>query len=197
VLGLLLLRWLPAAIKERKALEKSADDARRLSSMMDEFVANVSHELRTPLTSIAGSLSLLAAGVAGNLPVAAIRLISIAHDNAQRLVRLINDILDIGKIESGNMTFDFAPVDLRAATERTIDANRAFAQARGVSTRIDMESPGCMVRADGDRLIQVLTNLPSNAIKFSPRGGEVVVTIEPRGRMGSVTVRDHGPGIPE
>jgi signal transduction histidine kinase len=88
VLGLLLLRWLPSAVRERRESENRADDARRLAGMMDEFVANVSHELRTPLTSIAGSLGLLTAGVAGNLPAAASRLISIANGNAQRLVRL-------------------------------------------------------------------------------------------------------------
>jgi signal transduction histidine kinase len=197
VLGLLLLRWLPSAVREHSGLEKNIDDAQRLNSMMDEFVANVSHELRTPLTSIAGSLGLLAAGVAGKMPVAAVRLISIAHENAQRLVRLTNDILDIGKIESGNMTFDFAPIDLRAATERAIDASHAFAQGHAVSIRIDMESQSCLVRADPDRLAQILTNLLSNAIKFSPSGGEVVVAIERRGRMGVVTVRDQGPGIPE
>jgi signal transduction histidine kinase len=197
VLGLLLLRWLPSAVKERREVEKSAEDARRLSGMMDEFVANVSHELRTPLTSIAGSLGLLAAGVAGKLPATAVRLISIAHENAQRLVRLINDILDIGKIESGTMTFDFAPIDLRTASERTIDANRAFAQGHDVTVLFDRASPNCLVRADADRLIQVLTNLLSNAIKFSPPGGEVVVTIERRAQAGRVTIRDHGPGIPE
>lgn len=197
VLVLLLLRWLPSAVREHEVLEKNADDARRLSSMMDAFVADVSHELRTPLTSIAGSLGLLAAGVTGKMPVAAIRLVSIAHDNAQRLVRLINDLLDIGKIESGNMTFDFAPIDLRAATERTIDANRSLALGQGVSIRLDSGALNGLVRADADRLIQVLTNLLSNAIKFSPSGGEVVVDIERYVRTGRVTVRDHGPGIPQ
>jgi two-component system sensor histidine kinase/response regulator len=181
---------------ERDRAKQKEKQARILTGMMDEFVANVSHELRTPLTSIAGSLGLLAGGAGGPLPRTAARLVSIAHTNAQRLVRLINDILDIGKIESGNMTFDFAPVDLRAAAEQAIDANRAFAEIHHASIRLEMASPGCIVRADADRLIQVFTNLLSNAIKFSPDGGEVVVTIRHEAGMGCILVRDHGPGIP-
>jgi signal transduction histidine kinase len=197
VLGLLLMRWLPSAIRERSELEKSADDARGLASLMDEFVANVSHELRTPITSIAGSLGLLTGGVAGQLPAKAVRLISIAHINTQRLARLINDILDIGRIEAAKMIFVFAPTDLCTTAEQAIDANRAFAEQHGVSLRLHMEAPSCLVRADVDRLIQVLTNLLSNAIKFSPSGEEVIVTVEQRGCVGSLMVRDHGPGIPE
>jgi signal transduction histidine kinase len=197
VLGLLLLRWLPSAVKERHELENNARDARRLADMMNEFVANVSHELRTPLTSIAGSLGLLTAGVAGKLPAAASRLISIAHGNAQRLVRLINDILDIGKIESGQMFCNFGPVDLRAVSEQTIDSNRALAEARDISVRLEMVSSNCIVRADTDRLVQVLTNLLSNAIKFSVQGDEVIVKVEAHASAPNVSIRDHGPGIPE
>jgi signal transduction histidine kinase len=197
VLSLLLLRWLPSAVRERTEAEKDAGDARRVAGLMGDFVANVSHELRTPLTSIAGSLGLLAAGVAGPMPTAAARLISIAHANAQRLVRLINDLLDTAKIESGEMVFDFAAVDLRAITEQAIDANRAIAELKGVRVRLDMTSANFTVRADADRLVQVLTNLLSNAIKFSPKDGDVVVKVIRQAVTGRVTVRDHGLGIPQ
>jgi signal transduction histidine kinase len=197
VLSLLLLRWLPSAVKHYREAEIDADDARRLAGMMDEFVANVSHELRTPLTSIAGSLGLLAAGVAGKLPAAAGRLISIANGNAQRLVRLINDVLDIGKMESGHMLCNFGPVDLRTVAEQTINANRALAEIGDVSLHFEMVSSHCMVRADADRLIQVLTNLLSNAIKFSKQRDQVIVKVEVNGSTANVSVRDHGPGIPE
>jgi signal transduction histidine kinase len=196
VLGLLLWRWLPSAVSEHQQSELGANHARGLASLMEDFVANVSHELRTPLTAIAGSLSLLTAGVAGELPNGASRLVSIAHSNAQRLVRLINDILDIGKMEAGRMVFEFGPIDLRAVAEQTIEANRAIAEGQAVSVRLDMASPSLLVRADADRLIQVFTNLLSNAIKFSPKGKEVVVKIEQRACTGRVLVRDHGPGIP-
>lgn len=182
---------------ERDRAQQKEEQARILTARMDEFVADVSHELRTPLTSIAGSLGLLAGGASGPLPDAVVRLLSIAHSNAQRLLRLINDILDIGKIESGNMPFDFVPIDLRAASQQAIDANRAFAELHHASIRLDKSSPVCVVRADADRLTQILTNLLSNALKFSPAGSEVVVTVRRRGRMGCVQVRDYGPGIPE
>jgi signal transduction histidine kinase len=194
VLGLLLLRWLPSTIMEHKLLERRAEDARGMANMMEEFVANVSHELRTPLTSIAGSLGLLAGA---KLPTGVARLISIANANAQRLVRLINDLLDIGKIEAGSMIYDFAPTNLRAIAEQTIETNLAIAEGQGVSVRLDMALLNLLVRADTDRLIQVLTNLLSNAIKFSPRGGEIVVTVERRPLTGRVSVRDDGPGIPD
>jgi signal transduction histidine kinase len=197
VLSLLLLRWLPSAVRERRTVETDAGDARRLASMMGEFVANVSHELRSPLTSIASSLGLLAGGAGGPMPTAAARLIAIAHTNAQRLLRLINDLLDTAKIESGQMAFDFAAVDLRAITEQAIDANRAIAELNGVRVLLDMTSAAFTVRADADRLVQVLTNLLSNAIKFSPKDGDVVVTVLRQAVTGQVTVRDHGPGIPE
>jgi signal transduction histidine kinase len=123
--------------------------------------------------------------------------VSIAHNNVQRLVRLVNDILDIARLESGEAKFDFASIDLCALIAQATDACQAFAQGQGVSTRFDVLSPSCMVRADADRLTQVLTNLLSNAIKFSPEGAEVVITVERAKSMGRVTVRDHGPGIPE
>ena len=182
---------------ERDHAKQQEEQSRVLTARMDEFVADVSHELRTPLTSIAGSLGLLAGGASGPLSEAATRLVSIANSNAQRLLRLINDILDIGKIESGNMTFDFAPVDLRASSQQAIDANRAFAEMHQAAIRLDMSSLACIVRADADRLTQILTNLLSNALKFSPAGSEVVVTVTRTEHMGCVLVRDHGPGIPE
>jgi two-component system sensor histidine kinase/response regulator len=165
------------------------------TKIQDEFVATVSHELRTPLTSISGALALLVGGAGGPMPQGASRLISIAHANAQRLLRLVNDILDIAKSESGDMTFESASIDLRNAVEQAIEANRAFAEQYG--TRIELlAGPDCTVWTDADRLIQVATNLLSNAVKFSPSGGVVEVVVERRGTNGRLTVRDHGPGIP-
>ncbi len=177
-----------------KDKEEAAESATRI---MDEFVATVSHELRTPLTSIAASLGLLTGGMGGALPAAAAHLIAIAHANTQRLVRLINDILDIGKIDAGMMTFNLAPVDLRTIAQQGIEANRAFAEQHNTSIRLDAGSVSCVVCADADRLTQVVANLLSNAVKFSPPGAEVAVMIERHSGMGRITVRDHGVGIPE
>jgi PAS domain S-box-containing protein len=171
-------------------------ERKRMDRLKDEFVSTVSHELRTPLTSISGSLGLLLGGVAGTLPDGAVRLLSIAHSNSKRLVRLINDILDIEKIESGQVAFNFKRIDVRALAEQVIEANRGYADGFGVRIRLDAASQAAEVAADPDRLEQVITNLLSNAIKFSPRGGEVVVTTEQRDDSVRVSVRDHGGGIP-
>jgi signal transduction histidine kinase/DNA-binding response OmpR family regulator len=170
---------------------------KRHERMKDEFVATVSHELRTPMTSIAGSLGLLAGGAAGPLPDPAKRLLAIAQSNSQRLVRLINDILDIEKIESGKVVFALEPIELKALAEQAIEANKGFAENFGVTVRLDPASQEATVRVDPDRMTQVVINLLSNAVKFSPRGGEVVVGIENEGTTTRITVRDHGTGIPE
>lgn len=172
-------------------------ERKRNERLKDEFVATVSHELRTPLTSIAGSLGLLAGNAAGTLPEPAARLLAIAHKNSQRLVRLINDILDMAKIESGKVVFDLKQVELRSLVEQAIEANRGFAEGYAVAVRLDPASVACQVSGDPDRLLQVITNLLSNAIKFSPRDNEVVVAVEHRENAVRITVRDHGPGIPD
>ena len=169
---------------------------KRLEIMKDEFVASVSHELRTPLTSICGSLALIVGNAAGNLPAPASRLITIAHANCQRLLLLVNDILDVEKLESGQVVFNFRRVEVRSLVEQVLDANKGFAEAHGVRVRLE---DGCRigdVRADSGRLTQVITNLLSNAIKFSPTDGEVVVAIEKMPGVVRISVRDHGPGIP-
>jgi PAS domain S-box-containing protein len=168
-------------------------ERKRLERLKDEFVSTVSHELRTPLTSISGSLSLLIGNAAGALPEAARRLLAIAHSNSQRLIRLINDILDIEKMKSGQVVFDFKRVDLRSLVEQTVEANRGFADSYGVRIRFDAADGA--VRADPDRLAQVVTNLLSNAIKFSPPDHEVVVAIEQRDEAVRLSVRNDGPGI--
>lgn len=172
-------------------------ERQRIQRIKDEFVATVSHELRTPLTSIAGSLSLLSGGASGPLPTSAMRLIQIAHGNSQRLVRLINDILDIEKIESGKMDFEFRRIAVRHLIEQAVDDNRAYADSFGVGVRLEPGSAEAMVNTDPDRLTQVVTNLLSNAIKFSPPGGEVAVSIKHRGGQVRIAVRDHGHGIPD
>ncbi len=171
-------------------------DRQRVDRLKDEFVSTVSHELRTPLTSIAGSLGLLLGGAAGKLPDSVTRFLGIAHNNCTRLVRLINDILDIEKIESGSVVFNFKPLKLRQLAEQVIEANRGYADGFAVRILLDRVAEESKVLADPDRLAQVITNLVSNAVKFSPRDGEVGVTITHRDNRMRIAVRDHGPGIP-
>lgn len=174
-------------ISERRAIER----------MKNEFISTVSHELRTPLTSIAGSLGLLAGGAAGPLPEKTSRLIAIAHKNSERLVRLINDLLDIEKIESGKMDFRFSRVSLITLADQAIEANRGLAEPLAVTIRHGATATEGDVMADPDRLMQVLTNLISNAVKFSPRGSSVTLVLEDRGATLRLNVHDEGPGIPE
>ncbi len=171
-------------------------ERRRMDRLKDEFVSTVSHELRTPLTSISASLGLLLGGAVGKLPDAARRLLGIAQTNSDRLVRLVNDILDIEKIEAGQVAFNFKRIDVRALAGQVIETDRAYADGFGVRVRLDPTAEAAEVYADPDRLAQVISNLLSNAVKFSPRGGEVAVTCERRADCVRISVRDHGEGIP-
>jgi len=169
---------------------------KRAESLKDEFVSTVSHELRTPLTSISASLGMLVGNRAGKLPDAVLRLLTIAYKNSQRLVRLVNDILDIEKMESGQVVFVMRRLDVRPLVEQAIEASRPHAESLGVTIRMDPSSASAEVRADPDRLVQVVTNLLSNAVKFSPSGTEVTVSIAAAAKTARIAVRDHGPGIP-
>jgi signal transduction histidine kinase len=174
-----------------------ATERKRLERLKDEFVSTVSHELRTPLTSIAGSLGLLMGKAVGTLSEPAGRLLEIAHNNSQRLVRLVNDILDIEKLESGHVVFDFKRVEVRSLVERTAESLRGYATEHRVKIRIEAAAAAGKVRADTDRLAQVITNLLSNAIKFSPPDSEVVAAVAQGAGSNFVriTVRDRGLGI--
>ena len=178
------------------AVIRDISERRRVEEMKSQFVSTVSHELRTPLTSIAGSLGLLAGGAGGPLPDKAVRLIGIAHSNSQRLVRLINDILDVEKLESGQMKLDLAALDLRDVAIRSMESVSGMAAGMGVELSLRDGHPA-PVRGDSDRLVQVVINLLSNAVKFSPRGGEVEVSVQPEVRIVRLSVRDYGPGIPD
>jgi DNA-binding response OmpR family regulator/nitrogen-specific signal transduction histidine kinase len=172
-------------------------ERKRHERLKNEFVATVSHELRTPLTSISGALGILASGAVGELSASAKRLLTIAHTNSERLARLINDILDIEKIEAGKLNFNLKPVSLRPLVEQVIEASRGFGDAYGVSIRFDSNSTEETALVDADRLCQVVTNLLSNAVKFSPRQSVVTVKIEGLDSGARITVRDQGRGIPE
>lgn len=172
-------------------------ERRRLDSMQREFVSTVSHELRTPLTSIYGSLSLIKSVATDDSAEKAIQLINIAHRNCERLVALVNDILDIGKINAGKMTFDMGAVSMPYLIKNTIELNVGFAEQFDVSFEIKGSMPRETVRGDADRLVQVLTNLLSNAAKYSPSGSVVEISAARREEKVRVSVRDLGPGIPK
>lgn len=168
----------------------------RMEKMKSEFVSTVSHELRTPLTSIRGSLGLIAGGAAGELPPKAAALLRIAHKNSERLVSLVNDILDMQKIESGRMDFHMRPVDLVLLIEQALEANQAYAQQFEVTLDFVERLPEAPVLVDMDRMMQVMANLLSNAAKFSPPGSRVQVRLLRHKGMFRVAITDQGPGIP-
>lgn len=184
-----------AVLEDYKAAQDRLVERERMERLKDEFISVVSHELRTPLTSIHGSLGLLMTGLPGDLPPKAKQLLDVAHRNSQRLVRLVGDILDLQKIESGTMPFEEHPIELGAFLEQAIEANQAYGNQLGVSFVLAGAPAGLWVRGDMDRLMQVAANLLSNAAKFSPAQEPVVIAAQRRGRLARVTVTDRGPGI--
>ncbi|MCD6023631.1 MAG: histidine kinase [Fibrobacteria bacterium] len=174
-------------ISERKKLER----------MKNEFISTVSHELRTPLTSIRGALGLMVGGAAGALPKVAADLATLAYRNSERLVRIINDILDMDKVDSGKFAFDVRPFNVEDLVRQSMDENRAYGEKYGVTYVLKALPPGIRAQADPDRFLQVLANLLSNAAKFSPRESEVWITVEDGGSAVRFSVRDFGRGIPE
>ncbi|HET7669809.1 MAG TPA: PAS domain S-box protein [Burkholderiales bacterium] len=168
-----------------------------MAQMKNDFIASVSHELRTPLTGIVASLGLLQEGAAGELPAEARTFVDMAHANSERLAELISDLLDLEGVESGRMRLEMQAVEVGALLRQSAELNQAYAERH--QARIEVRPPAGELAASADprRLSQVLSNLISNAAKFSPPGGRILLTAyrEP----GSVTlaVSDQGPGIPE
>ena len=162
-----------------------------------EFTSTLSHELRTPLTSIIGSLQLINSGVLGNMDPEVAELTGVAERNGQRLLDLINDILDIEKIESGKLSLVPELVTLDELVGESLVLNKGFAERFQVRYEPRGTLLPVQVKADRKRLLQVMTNLLSNAAKFSPAGEAVEVTMEDLGARVRISVHDHGPGIPE
>jgi PAS domain S-box-containing protein len=168
----------------------------RIDKMKSEFISTLSHELRTPLTSIRGALGLIEGRFSEELPAKVAHLISLAHKNCERLILLINDILDIDKISAGKMRFDMVQEDIALQVKQAIEINKSYGEKFNVNIKGGECPEGIIVTVDTLRLQQVLSNLISNAIKFSPSGNKVEVTITLDGQMVRVAIRDFGEGIP-
>ncbi|HJV90835.1 MAG TPA: CHASE domain-containing protein [Holophagaceae bacterium] len=173
-------------------------DRRRLERIKNELIAVVSHELRTPLTSIRGTLGLLEGGVSGQLPEKAQDLVRIAHQNARHLGAIVDDILDLEKLEHGQLRLDFKVQALAPLLEKSVELNQGFASRLGVTLELGGAAlPGAQARVDGGRLVQVLGNLISNAVKHSPQGSTVTLSLLAADQAWRLEVRDHGPGVPQ
>jgi signal transduction histidine kinase len=193
-----ILRDLNSELELRiKAAQEQLDERRRIERLKDEFISIVSHELRTPLTSIHASLALLERGLGGELTPQGCKLVSAAYRNSQRLVRLVGEVLDLQKIESGALALDARPVEVASLLTQAIEANQAYASQFGVTFVLEEAPQDVKVWGDADRLMQVMTNLLSNAAKFSPPEASVRVCASAQEGVVQVRVSDCGPGIPE
>ncbi|MGR8935609.1 MAG: PAS domain S-box protein, partial [Gammaproteobacteria bacterium] len=180
-----------------KGILRDITERKRIDNMKKEFISTVSHELRTPLTAIRGSLELLLGGAGGALEPLAKELLEIAGSSVDRLILLVNDILDMEKLESGGMKFDLQPQALMPLVEQAVVANQAYAKQYGTFLQITSGLSDLTAVVDTDRFIQVLTNLLSNAAKFSPAGQPVEIYLNRFDGKVRVTVADQGPGIPD
>ncbi|MES9936135.1 MAG: CHASE domain-containing protein [Sedimenticola sp.] len=175
---------------------RDISERKQVDQMKAEFISTVSHELRTPLTSIRGAMGLVAGGAAGELPEQAKKLVSIAASNSERLVRLINDILDVEKIEAGKMQFNIKRQSLFQILERAIEENRSYGEEHGSGYRLQVLDDIPELDLDADRIRQVLDNLLSNAAKYGAEQDEIDVAVTVNERVVQISVQDHGPGIP-
>ncbi|HCP05332.1 MAG TPA: hypothetical protein DIT61_17805 [Pseudomonas sp.] len=170
-------------------------EIRHASNMKSHFLATVSHELRTPLTAITGALGLLHSGTTDPSSAAGARLLGIARENSQRLNELINDLLDMEKLEAGKVALQLEPQDLRAAVVQAMESNRPYAERFQVHWYIPDGLADMAIIADQRRLQQVLTNYLSNAAKFSHSGGSIRIEWHLKGDSVTVSVVDQGIGI--
>lgn len=169
----------------------------RLDRMKSDFIASVSHELRTPLTSIHGSLNLMASGEVEGVAGEAKNLIELAYKNSGRLVRLINDIVDFERIESGRMDFDLQIIDLVPLVMLAIGPIKEYAHGRNVEFVFEKPAKGGKVMVDAEKLNKVISNLIVNAVRLSPANDQVKIEVTRKNNMLRLSVTDHGPGVPD
>jgi len=215
LVGSLALRLASRGRRQQRDIERLNEDLKRsrefaeqqrnklalqsdLDTVKDEFIATVSHELRTPLTSIRGALGLLSAGLLGNVDVKAQNLLRIASTNTERLIRLINDILDLERMDSGRAPLKLRRCSMYDLAREAVDTMTTMADSAGIHFELTSYAPRDSIYfdADSDRMLQVLTNLFSNAIKFSPPGSTVSVQIDSNPNSLLLKVVDQGRGIP-
>lgn len=191
------LESLARQVVSQLELRMKVNELECLDNAKDEFISMVSHELRTPLTSISGSLALLVNNKVGQLDDAQFKMVDIASRNTDRLLCTVNDILDLAKIEAGKLEIEQKPVNVAALLKKAVELNRPFCSECICDITLNLE-PGDSdksISADENRLLQVLTNLISNAAKFSHDDGIIELSLEVKNNIVRIEVTDHGPGI--
>jgi PAS domain S-box-containing protein len=179
------------------AVVRDVSERENLVRMKGEFIAKVSHELRTPLTAVIGSLELLREDEDIDMPPHARGFLDMAWRNTERLATLVNDVIDTERIESGALVFRDMEFEIAPLVRESVELNQPYAAREKVTLAADPDMPRAFVRADRDRIMQVMANLLSNAAKFSPEGGTVRVTVTRSGDTVRISVADRGPGIPD
>lgn len=179
-----------------ETIARDITERKHIEMLKDEFVAVASHELRTPLTAIMGAVGLVKSGVTGELPEKSKDLMEVAYSNCERLSLLVNDLLDMTKLETGAMEFDQALVDVQSLVDESISANAAFALQFETEFVVTGSGTKAQVLGDRHRLSQVMANLMSNAAKFSPQHRPVEISVQDRGPEVRISVTDYGTGIP-
>jgi signal transduction histidine kinase len=179
-----------------RALAEQNERLQEIDRLKDQFVSTVSHELRTPLAAVIGYLELVREGEAGELNEVQARFLDVVHRNADRLHTLVDDILEIAKMDAEGLTLHPAEVDLVELVVSEIESTHAAAERKGVEVRFEEPDEPCVLSADRKRLVQVLGNLLSNAIKFTPEGGSVTLSLDREGDAAVLEVADTGVGIP-
>jgi signal transduction histidine kinase len=192
-----LKQRLSAALSDFVGAQDELLEEKRLSNLKTDFISVISHEVRTPLTSIHGALNLLLIGLGGEFNPKGQRLMDVAYRNSRRLMRFVNDVLELQRMELGTMTLDMRPCELQSLLEQSVEASQAYASQLGIRLVLKQVPAGVRVRVDADRTMQVMANLLSNAIKFSPTGETVSVEASRHGSVVRVAVIDHGPGVPQ
>jgi len=169
---------------------------KHLDKIKSEFVSTVSHELRTPLTSIKGALGIINSEVLGELPPKLKNLTQLAHKNTERLILLVNDLLDVEKIQAGKIDLNFSKVNLTAVVKESIATNQTYASQLKVGIELADFVKDYFVKGDSNRLLQVMANLISNAAKYSPANEVIKITLTRCDNLVQVSVSDNGDGIP-
>jgi signal transduction histidine kinase len=191
------LRMYRQDLKRLRDLKIEHENAKSALVLKTQFVAVVSHELRTPLTSIKGSIDLINSGMFGELPPRVQSLLVMAGKSSQRLADLVNDLLDLQKLEEGKMSFSMETIDVRTFVANAVQSHQGLAERYDVSLHLqDAGSMPLYIHTDASRLMQVLGNMISNAAKFSPKKGDVFVGLSVTHESVRIYVTDNGLGIP-
>jgi len=184
--GLWVIRFTRNTEREQKKLDR----------IKRELIAVVSHELRTPITSVRGAIKLVQSGTLGDLNTDQKNMLDIAERNSERLIKLANSILDIEKIETGKLDIIFSDIDIMELVQESITLNQMYAQEYKVKFELMSEPSKIIVAGNAERLTQVITNLLSNAAKFSHPDTSVEIDVRPNNNNVRVAVKDYGRGIP-